>query len=116
MESKPVRIEIYYTDGCPNRSTTVKRVWDVLEELAVAGELREVRVHPPLASVRGFLGTPTVHVNGIDIEPSAQTSNWSGVICRAYRDGEQIDGAPSKRLIRQAILDAGNTLKKTAKP
>jgi hypothetical protein len=37
-----------------------------------------VRVDPPFA-VPGFLGSPTVHVNGIDIEPSARTSKWIGV-------------------------------------
>jgi hypothetical protein len=114
MESKPVQIEIYYTAGCPNRHTTVKRVWEVLNELSIAAEMREVRVHPPLASVRGFLGPPTVHVNGIDIEPSARTSNWSGIMCRTYRDGEQIDSASSKQLIRQAILEAGNPSRKAA--
>jgi hypothetical protein len=89
MESKSVRIEIYYTAGCPNRRITVERVREVLKELSLAAEVREVKVHPPLASVRGFLGTPTVHVNGIDIEPSARTANWSGIMCRTYRDGEQ---------------------------
>jgi hypothetical protein len=115
MESRSVRIEIYYTAGCPNRRITVERVREVLRELAIAGKVREVMVHPPLASVRGFLGTPTVHVNGIDIERSARTSHWAGVMCRTYRDREQIDSAPSKQLIRQAILDAGNPLWKTAK-
>jgi hypothetical protein len=104
MELRSVRIEIYYTAGCPNRRIAVERVREVLRELAIAGKVREVMVHPPLASVRGFLGTPTVHVN----------ANWSGIICRTYRDGEQIDGAPSKLLIRQAILEAGNPLWKTA--
>jgi hypothetical protein len=116
MESKPLRIEIFYTAGCPNRHTTVKRIWEVLNELDIAGEVREVRVHAPLASVPGFLGTPTVRVNGSDIEPSARTSHWTGVLCRTYREGEQTDGAPSKQLIRQAILDAGASLSKTANP
>jgi hypothetical protein len=116
MGSESVRIEIYYTPGCPNRRTTVKRVWEVLRDLDITGEVREVRVAPPLASVPGFLGSPTVHVNGIDIEPAARNSQWSGSIFRTYREGEQIDGAPSKRLIRQAILDAGTHLQKTANP
>jgi hypothetical protein len=113
MESKSVRIEIYYTAGCPNRRITVKRIWEVLKELGVGGEVREVRVDPPFTS-QGFLGSPTVHVDSIDVEPSARSSYWTGVMCRTYRDGEQIDGAPSKRLIRQAILDAGASLSKTA--
>ena len=107
MGLEPVRIEIYYTGGCPNRETTLRRVWAALKELRIAGEVREVRVDPTWAPAFHFLGSPTVHVNGVDIEPSARTSSYNGVMCRTYRDGEQIEGAPSTQLIRQAILDFG---------
>jgi hypothetical protein len=113
MKSKPIRIEIFYIAGCPNRRITEERVREVLRELDLAAEVREVRVDPNFPTP-GFLGSPTVHVNGIDIEPSARTSRWMGLNWRTYRDGEQIDGAPSKRLIRQALLDAGSSLSKTA--
>ena len=113
MESKSVRIEIYYTAGCPNRRITEKRLGEVLKELDLAAEIKEVRVDPQFP-VPGFLGSPTVHVNGIDIEPSARTSHWSGSIFRAYREGNQIDSAPSKELIRQAILAAGDSSSKAA--
>ena len=113
MGSTPLRIEIYYTAGCPNLRTTVKRVWEVLKELDLAAEVREVRVDP-LFAVPGFLGSPTVHVNGIDIEPSARTSKWMQLMWRTYREGSGIGSAPSKQLIRQALLDAGDSLSKGA--
>src|SRR5258708_781923 len=113
MGSQPVRIEIYYIAGCPNLRTTVKRVWEVLKELELAAAVREVKVDPKFA-VPGFLGSPTVHINGIDIEASARTSKWMGLIWRTYREEGQIDGAPSKQLIRQALLDADASLSKTA--
>jgi hypothetical protein len=91
----------------------VKRVSEVLKELDLAAEVREVRVHPRSA-VAGFLGSPTVHINGIDIEPSTRTSKWMGLIWRTYREGDQMDGAPSKQLIRQALLDVGSSSSKTA--
>jgi hypothetical protein len=81
MGSNPIRIEIYYTAGCPNRHTTAKRVWEVLDELDLAAEVREVKVDPKLA-VSGFLGSPTIHVNGVDIEPSARASKWMELIWR----------------------------------
>jgi hypothetical protein len=113
MESKSVRIEIYYAAGCPNRSITVKRVWEVLKELDAGAKVREVKVDPKFA-VPGFLGSPTVHINGIDIEPSARTSKWMGLIWRTYREESQMESAPSKQLIRQAILEADNPLSKGA--
>jgi hypothetical protein len=113
MGSKPIRIEIYYTAGCPNRNTTAKQVWEVLKELDLVAEVREVKVDPKLA-VPGFLGSPTIHVNGVDIEPSARTLKWMGLIWRTYREAGEMNSAPSKQLIRQALLDADASLSKTA--
>jgi hypothetical protein len=110
---EPVRVEIRFIGGCPNRRITVERISEVLKEMGVAAEIREVKVDPTWASVLGSLGSPSVYINGIDIEPSARTSN-RGLMYRTYRDGEQIEGAPSKQLIRQALLNAGTTLRKTA--
>jgi hypothetical protein len=113
MRLQSVQIEIYYTAGCPNRRITVKRVWEVLNDLGVAAEVREVKVDPQFA-VPGFLGSPTVHVNGIDIEPAARTSKWMGLNWRTYREGGEMNSAPSKQLIRKAILEADNLLSKKA--
>jgi hypothetical protein len=113
MESKSMQIEIFYIAGCPNRHITEKRVREVLKELDLAAEVREVKVDP-LFAVPGFLGSPTVHVNGIDIEPAARTSKWMGLNWRTYREGGEMNSAPSKQLIRQAIMDAGGSLSKTA--
>ena len=113
MESRTVGIEIYYTAGCPNLRITEKRLREVLSELNIAAEVREVRVDPQFP-VPGFLGSPTVHVNGIDIEPLARASKWTGLNWRTYREGSLIESAPSKELIRQALLDADASLSKTA--
>src|SRR4030088_713301 len=93
-----VRVEIHYVGGCPNRQTTVERVREVLTELGIAGEVREVQVDPTWASVIGFLGSPTVHVNGVDIERSARMSSDYGVMFRTYRDGDQMQSAASKQM------------------
>ena len=113
MQSKPIRIDIYYAAGCPNRHITVKRVWEVLHELSIAAEVREVKVDPNFA-VPGFLGSPTIHVNGVDIEPSARAAKWMGLIWRTYREAGEMNSAPSKQLIRQAILETDNSLSKRA--
>ena len=87
---------------------------EVLTELGIAGEVREVQVDPTWATVIRFLGSPTVHVNGVDIERSARMSSDYGVMFRTYRDGDQMQSAPSKQMIRQAILGAAAALRKTA--
>ncbi len=50
-----------------------------------------------------FLGSPTIRVNGIDIEPTARDRRDFGVMCRRYAGG-----APSHELIRAAVQSASN--------
>ncbi len=107
-----LQIGIYYLGGCPNRQTTVERVRKVLKQLNVVADVREFRVDNVLAPVLLFRGSPTVLVNGIDIERSAPTS---GVHWRKYTDGAVVEGSPPLQLIRQAILNAGGSLTKIAK-
>jgi hypothetical protein len=109
MELGPVRIDIYYVGGCPNRQTTAERVREVLNELCVVGEVREVQINPKWASLFHFLGSPTVQINRLDVELSARASNAFNISCRTYRDGQLIDGAPSIEMIRQAVLEARRT-------
>jgi hypothetical protein len=102
-----VRIEVFYIEGCPNREPTVERVKAMLKDLGVAGEVVESPVHDPVtAPALRFLGSPTVQINGVDVEPSARTSNQFGFMCRTYLSGPRREGIPSRALIREALLEA----------
>jgi hypothetical protein len=48
-----------------------------------------------------FLGSPTVRINGMDIEPSARSRNYYGMMCRTYDGG----GVPPEDLIRMAVSE-----------
>lgn len=100
-------IEVFYIDGCPNHVPTVERVKAVLKDLGVAGQLVESEVgDPATVSALRFLGSPTVQINGVDVEPSARTSNQFGFMCRTYLNGPRREGIPSRALIREALLEA----------
>jgi hypothetical protein len=102
-----VRVEVLYIDGCPNRIPTVERVKASLKELRSPVELIEVPVTDlGLALAYRFLGSPTVRVNGIDVEPSARTATQFGLACRTYHDGAGRVGLPPVELIRHALEQA----------
>lgn len=102
-----MKIEVLYIEGCPNHQPTVERVKAILKDLAVAGEVVELAViDPATASMLRFLGSPSVRINGMDVEPSARSSNQFGLMCRTYLDGTQRNGVPSVELIRQAFEQA----------
>jgi hypothetical protein len=68
-----VKIEILYFQGCPNHRPTLERVREVLAQEGTAAPIEHVLVLDPREAERlGFLGSPTVRVDGVDIEPEAR--------------------------------------------
>jgi hypothetical protein len=101
-----LKIEVFYIDGCPNHQPTVDRVNELLEDLGLTAEVMNIRViDSETALATRFLGSPTVHVNGVDVERSAHSSNHFGLMCRTYLDGSRLEGIPPTELIRQALLE-----------
>ncbi len=92
-------IEILYFDGCPNHEPTLL-AREVVAELGLAAEIRQVRIQTPEeATERRFLGSPSVRVNGKDIEPEARGSEDFALGCRMYGKS----GVPAKELLVAAI-------------
>jgi hypothetical protein len=50
-----------------------------------------------------FLGSPSIRVNGRDVEPDAQGRSNFGLNCRLYRLGAGVDRAPPVSLIVAAL-------------
>ena len=104
-----MKVEVFYIDGCPNRQPAVERVNELLQEFRLTGNVLEVPVTDSASAIAArFLGSPTIHVNSIDIEPSSRTLDQFGLMCRTYVDGPRRDGVPSAELIRRALLEASN--------
>lgn len=102
-----MQIDVLYFNECPNHFPTVERVNAILREEGCSAQVREVLVPSAEAAQQvKFLGSPTVRVNGIDIEPIAQDRKDFGLMCRRYAGG-----APSHELIRAAIRSASNNVR-----
>ena len=102
-------IEIMYFPECPNYLPAVERVQKALQEENVSAEIMHVQVMDAAkATETGFLGSPTVRINGFDVEPSARSGGAAGMCCRTYRGRGSPEGAPSVALIRDAIRELSN--------
>jgi hypothetical protein len=55
-----------------------------------------------------FFGSPTVQINGIDIEGLNALTKESDLCCRLYNAGGTLRGQPSKELIRTALSSERN--------
>ncbi len=101
-EQNLVTVEVLYIEGCPNHRPTVDRVREILERYGLDEEVFEVEVVGiEKAQQLKFLGSPSVRVNGVDIEPEARTRTDYGFACRCYAGG---GGTPSVQMIEEAIL------------
>jgi len=97
-----MKIDVLYFEDCPNHMPTLERINEILHEEGCEAEIREVLVPDvPAAQTMKFLGSPTVRVNGIDIEPAVWDRQDFGWMCRRYAGG-----IPSHELIRAAIRSA----------
>lgn len=95
-------IEVLYTPGCPNYQPTVERVKKVLASESVASRVSAVPVKTEAeAKSLLFPGSPTVRVNGRDIEPTPTIH--PGLACRLYANGS---GVPPEGVVRAAIIKA----------
>ena len=80
-----MKIQVLYFEGCPNHQSTVALVREVVTGLGLSAEVEEIAVNTQTEAGRlRFLGSPTVQVNGIDIEPSARDRTHYALSCRMY--------------------------------
>jgi hypothetical protein len=102
VSSPPSLVELLYFDGCPSH----ERLLPVVRRLA-----RDAGAHVVLrrigsveeAEAERFLGSPTVRVDGVDVDPGAAAREDFGLKCRIYRFGGEQSATPPEALIRAAL-------------
>ena len=104
MSTKPT-VEILYFKGCPNWQETQALVLRVASALPVEIDLQLREIDDAdAATEHRFLGSPSVRVNGIDVEPEADSRDEYVYACRVYRSHHQgLAGQPSEDWVRDAL-------------
>jgi hypothetical protein len=98
-----VRVSFLYFEDCPSYDLALERLREVMDEEGIPGEVEVVKVETEeQARELRFVGSPTVRVDGQDIDPPGDSRY--ALACRAYRleDG-RISPLPSKDMIRRAL-------------
>jgi hypothetical protein len=99
-----VRVEVLTFEGCANAEAIGELVRQALRLEAVDDSIDFIEVNSPEAARRiRFLGSPSVRVDGVDVEPSANHRTEFGLMCRTYGDAARTAGIPSIEMIRAAI-------------
>jgi hypothetical protein len=105
-----VRVELLFWAGCPSHGKALLELQEVLRESGYDPEaviVREVKTDEDAAS-EGFVGSPTIRIDGADVQPLEDEP--AGLTCRIYhrRDG-RISPTPDPADVREAVLAATAT-------
>ncbi len=100
----PAKIEVFFFEGCPNHSPAVELVRDVVQRIAPDARIHEIAVRDDREAERlRFLGSPTIRVDGVDIEPEAEARTDYAMSCRTYGGS----GVPPRQLLEAALAGDG---------
>jgi hydroxyacylglutathione hydrolase len=100
-------VEVLYVQGCPCYPETVAMVRQVLDQLESQAEIRSVLIADRAAAEQArFPGSPTVRVNGRDVEPGCDPPTEITLECRLYRHRHRLAGQPQEGWVRDALLQA----------
>ncbi len=80
-------VEFQHFHGCPNGPVLMDRVQEAMSAITRPTELIEVIIDTPEKAIEvGFLGSPTILINGQDIE-GQQKLEQPRLSCRFYPNG-----------------------------
>lgn len=97
-------VELLYFDGCPSYEWFLPRLRALVAEAGIGGEVQLRRVESPEAAVaERFLGSPTIRVDGVDVEPGADTRSDFGLNCRLYSTPDGLQGTPRAAWVVKAL-------------
>ena len=95
-----MKIDVLYFEGCPNHHAAVELAESVVADLGVAAEINQVPVSDAADAERlRFFGSPSVQIDGIDIDPGTQGRTDYAFACRVYGQA----GLPPRRMLIEAI-------------
>ncbi len=102
-----MEIELWYFDGCPSHEVFLPHLRELLAQADVDVPVQQRRVETDaVARSECFLGSPTLRINGVDVEPDAQIRSDYGLKCRLYLTDEGLRGAPADEWVLNALRRA----------
>lgn len=115
--SSTLQIEVLYFKGCPNHEPAVEQVRRAMRAEAIANAVKEIEVRDAaMAQEIRFLGSPSVRVNGMDVEEAARDAKTFGFGCRTYFEENRRSGLPPIDLIRRALANAAQAPEAEGQP
>lgn len=102
MKKTSPRIEVLVFAGCPHERPALELAQGVVDRLLPGVRVERVEVDTEQkAAALGFLGSPSIRVDGADVE--GKTTTQGALCCRTYDGGA---GIPPEWMVEAAVLRA----------
>jgi hypothetical protein len=100
-----MKVELLFFDACPNHETLLPHLRGLLNAGGAEDtHIELVRVeHPETAEANRFLGSPTVRIDGEDVEPGADERTDFGLKCRLFATPDGLRGLPADEWVLHAV-------------
>lgn len=96
-------VELLYFAGCPNVESVRALVQRVAARAGVTPDLCLTEVGPEDVERLRFLGSPSLRVNGRDVEPGADERTTFTFACRVYQTPSRLSRSPVSEWVRAAF-------------
>jgi hypothetical protein len=97
-------VEILFFEGCPHAQDAIDRAREAIRATRQDATVRLVKIRTKQEAVKArFLGSPTIRVDGVDVDSSVQGRSDYGLQCRIYSVDEARVGAPPLTWIEAAL-------------
>lgn len=103
MSGRP-RVQVLSFAACPNAEPALALVERVGAELGIDADVETIEVEDAdQAEALRFLGSPSIRVDGRDVEPGADNRSDFALSCRVYSSESGLKGHPDERWLRDAF-------------
>lgn len=98
-----MKVEILYFEGCPNHVPAAEMVERVMKREGIRADVGRIEI-PDIETARAirFLGSPSIRVDGVDIEPG-RDSDPPFFGCRTYTLAGKTAGVPPEQWLVDAL-------------
>lgn len=101
------KVELLWFSDCPNYRAVRVMLGEILAELAPDARVDEIdATDPTVASDLRFPGSPTVRIDGRDVDPAFEDPGDYTPRCRLYWTDHGLRGVPERSWIEAALRES----------
>lgn len=105
-----MKVELLWFSDCPNHEAAETMLREVMAQYGVNDPVERVEVEDEATGEEvKFPGSPTIRINGVDVEPGFESPDEYAPRCRVYFTSEGLCGLPERSRVEAAVGSALNT-------